>query len=349
MRESKGGRGGRPGRGPSMGDVAAHAGVSSQTVSRVANGLTNVEPATRDRVLASMLALGYRPNTAARALRSGRFSSIGVLMFTLSSFGNIRTLDAIAVEAAKASHSITLVPVEHPTQNDVSAAFRRLLEQSVDGIIVLIEAHLVDAADVALPAGLPVVVIDSLKRGDYPVVDTDQAQGATLATEHLLQLGHETVWHVAGPAVSYSSRRREETWRATLERAGRRVPQVLRGDWSTTSGYELGLQLARIPDATAVFAANDQMALGVLRGMHESGRSVPSQVSVVGFDDMPESDSFWPPLTTVHQEFDAVGRRAVEILLAEIEGGAVEASTTMVPTRLVVRGSTAAPGSSAPR
>lgn len=330
----------RPTRGPSMGDVAAHAGVSSQTVSRVANGLSNVEETTRSRVLTSMQVLGYRPNKAARALRSGRFRNIGVVMFTLSSFGNMRTLDAIALSAARAGYSLTIVPVEHPTQQDVSVAFTRLLEQAVDGIVIVIEAHIVDEADVELPPGLPVVVIDSSARTDYPVVDTDQALGARQATQHLLQLGHPTVWHVAGPESSYSAARREGSWRETLEAAGRPVPPVFRGDWSTASGYEAGLQIARQPDVSAVFTANDQMALGVLRALHEKGRRVPHDVSVVGFDDMAESDSFWPPLTTVHQDFDIVGRQAIEILLTEIEHGLRRPATVVTPTRLVVREST---------
>jgi len=327
-------------RGPSLADVAGHAGVSTQTVSRVANGLTNVEAATRDRVLASMQQLGYRPNKAARALRLGRFRSIGVMMFTLSSYGNMRTLDAIAAAAATAGYSITLVPVEHKTQRDVSDAFTRLLDQAVDGIVILLEAHIVEEADVELPPGLPVVVIDSTPRTDYPLFDTDQNQGARLATEHLLSLGHDTVWHVAGPAASYSATRREASWRRTLDEAGRTVPEVLRGDWSTASGYEFGKQIAARHDITAVFASNDQMALGVIRALHEAGRDIPGDVSVVGFDDMAESDSFWPPLTTVHQDFDVVGRLSLETLIREIESGPGAPETSVVPTRLVVRAST---------
>ncbi|MEO7123837.1 MAG: LacI family DNA-binding transcriptional regulator [Lacisediminihabitans sp.] len=331
---------GRPARGPSMGDVAAHAGVSSQTVSRVSNGLNNVEDATRQRVLASMQVLGYRPNQAARALRSGRFRSIGVVMFTLSSFGNMRTLDAIAISAAQSGYSITIVPVEHPTQKDVSIAFTRLLEQAVDGIVIVIEAHIIDEADVELPPGLPVVVIDSAARTDYPVVDTDQALGARQATQYLLELGHPTVWHLAGPESSYSAERREEAWRATLEAGSRPVPPVFRGDWSAVSGYEAGLLIAQQMEVSAIFTANDQMALGVLRALHERGRHIPSSISVVGFDDMAESDSFWPPLTTVHQDFGAVGRQAIKILLAEIEHGPSHPTTLVIPTRLVVREST---------
>ncbi|MCS5717248.1 LacI family DNA-binding transcriptional regulator [Herbiconiux sp. CPCC 205763] len=323
-----------------MADVARHAGVSTQTVSRVSNGLSNVEPATRDRVLASMRELGYRPNRAARALRSGQYRTIGVIMFTLSSFGNMRTLESISIAAAQAGYSITLIPVEEPTQEHVTKAFARLSEQAVDGIVIVIEAHFVSQADVELPVGLPVVVIDSSGRDDYPVIDTDQAMGALLATQHLLDLGHSTVWHVAGPGDSYSATRREASWRATLEKAGCSVPPVVRGDWTTASGYEAGVELLKRDDVTAVFAGNDQMALGILRAFHEAGRRVPDEVSVVGFDDMAESDSFWPPLTTIHQRFDVVGQTGIEVLVAEIEGQETPPETFMVETRLVVREST---------
>ncbi|OAN30313.1 LacI family transcriptional regulator [Plantibacter sp. H53] len=334
---------GRARRAPSMADVAAHAGVSSQTVSRVANGLTNVDDGTRDRVLEAMTELGYRPNKAARALRSGRTRSIGITMFTLSSYGNMRTLDAITVQAARAGYSVTVVPVEYPTQRDVAVALDSLREQDVDGLIIVIESHIVDGADVELPAGLPVVVIDSAARTDYPVVDNDQAQGAALATQHLLDLGHQGVWHIAGPRTSYSAARREQSWADTLREAGITPPPAFRGDWSTTSGYEIGLEIAERPEITAVFASNDQMALGLLRALHERGRAVPESISVVGFDDTPESDSFWPPLTTVHQDFDEIGRRAITTLLREIEEGPQLSTEPLTPTSLVVRASTAPP------
>lgn len=327
-------------RKPSLGDVAAHAGVSMQTVSRVANGLTNVGADTRERVLSSMRTLGYRPNGAARALRSGRFRTLGVVTFGLSSYGNMRTLEAIAVAAAGAGYAVTVMPVGQPKQADVNRALGRLSEQAVDGIIALVETHIVDRSTLELPPGLSAVVIDSTERADYPQVDADQAGGARQATEHLLGLGHETVWHIAGPLTSYAAARRETAWRQTLQAAEAFVPEVLRGDWSTSSGYELGRRIASRPDVTAVFAANDQMALGLLRGLHEAGRAVPGDVSVAGFDDMDGADSFWPPLTTVRQDFEAVGARAVELLIREIDGEPDPVRGVLLPTRLVVRGST---------
>ncbi|WP_024819866.1 LacI family DNA-binding transcriptional regulator [Arthrobacter sp. 31Y] len=334
-------------RGPSIGDVAKAAGVSAQTVSRVSNGLTNVEESTKNRVLDAMKQLGYRPNRAARALKSGQFKSIGVIMFTLSSFGNMRTLDAIATAASRAGYSVTLIPVQDPTTGTVSGAYERLREQQVDGVVVIFEAHLLDDADITLPEDLPAVVIDSNAGFGYPMVDTDQAQGARFATQHLLDLGHRQVWHIGGPTTSFSATHREESWKRTLEEAGIVAPPVLHGDWSTESGYQIGLELARNLDVTAIFAANDQMALGAMRALHEQGRSIPDDVSIVGFDDLDESTSFWPPLTTIHQDFYAVGRLSIENLLQQIAGtGSVDDFTT-VPTNMVVRKSTAAPPASA--
>ncbi|HEV7948137.1 MAG TPA: LacI family DNA-binding transcriptional regulator, partial [Glaciihabitans sp.] len=197
----------RTSRQPSMADVAALVGVSSQTVSRVVNARSNVDAATRDRVLAAMDEIGYRPNSAARALKSGRFSTIGVIMFTLSSFGNMRTLDAVATASAAAGYSITLIPVALPTQGAVVGAVNRLTEQAVDGIVIIMEAHILDRIDVTVPTGLPVVIVDSDAGSRYTVVDTDQTEGARLATQHLLDLGHKTVWHIAGPESSYSAGR----------------------------------------------------------------------------------------------------------------------------------------------
>jgi len=327
-------------REPSINDVAKAAGVSAQTVSRVANGKDIVRPQTRDRVIAAMQQLGYRPNGAARALKAGRYRNIGVIMFTLSSYGNMRTLESIASEATTAGYALTLIPLDAATQASVSGAFARLSEQAVDGIIIVIEAHLLHQADIELPTGMPVVVVDAGARAQRPVVDTDQAQGARLATEHLLGLGHATVWHIAGPEESFSAERRRRSWEDTLRGHGATVPRVLRGDWSAESGYRAGLRLADDAEVTAVFAGNDQMAIGALRAFHERERPVPDEISVVGFDDMPESANFWPPLTTVHQHFEEVGVRALSALLRQVEGEE-PAEPSLVPTELVVRQSTA--------
>lgn len=320
-------------------DVAAYAGVSTQTVSRVARGSTKVGASTRARVLAAMEELGYRPNRTARALRSGQYRSIGVIVFGLSTIGNVRTLEALTRVGREAGYSINLVTTEGPTQAEVTAAFERMRQEVVDGVLIVIDRHLPHGM-AELPPLVPVVVIDSDRRPDHPVIDTEQAEGAGLATQHLLDLGHPTVWHVAGPVSSYAAQHRENGWRATLESAGRPVPELARGDWSSASGYAAGRSLAA-SDATAVFVANDQMALGLMRAMHEAGRQVPEDVSVVGFDDMAEAADFWPPLTTIRQDFDAVARTAVQRLIAEIEGQDSLPEALNIPTVLVRRASTA--------
>ncbi|WP_457964686.1 LacI family DNA-binding transcriptional regulator [Arthrobacter sp. D1-29] len=327
----------------SMADVAKLAGVSSQTVSRVSNGSPDVVPGTRQQVIAAMDQLGYRPNSAARALKRGSFRTIGVILFSLSSFGNVRTLEAIALHAAREDFAITLIPVTAPTQAGVQGAFSRMGELAVDAVIAIMEVQLLDAATVTVPPGVKVVVVDSNAGSDYSVVDTDQADGARQAVEHLLGLGHQTVWHVAGPEKSFASERRQEAWRNTLLARGRTVPPTVRGDWSAGSGYEAGLWLAEQEGCTAVFTANDHMALGVLRAFREKGISVPGDISLVGFDDVPEASSYTPPLTTVHQDFTEVGHRCVDNVLHQIRSNTADPGMVLVPTRLIIRESTAPP------
>jgi len=327
----------------SINDVAIHAGVSAQTVSRVANGQTNVRPATRDRVLASMQELGYRPNSAARNLKSGRFRTIGVVTFNLTTLGNERTLDAVAEAAAAAGYTTTLLPVAAPTQLDVAGAFGRLQEQAVDGIILIMSAEIGSPDELKLTAGLPLVIVDSDATQPHLIVDTDQEQGARMATKHLLDLGHRDIVHISGPSTSFSARRRAETFRRTMAAADLPIPPILVGDWTAASGLALGRTLAASDHPpTAVFAANDQMALGVMHAFHERGWKVPADISVVGFDDADDAAVYWPALTTVHQNFDEVGKRATALLVSLIDGEPAPMNE-LIPTRLVVRDSTAAP------
>jgi DNA-binding LacI/PurR family transcriptional regulator len=170
----------------------------------------------------------------------------------------------------------------------------------------------------------------------------DQHAGAARATRHLLSLGHRTVWHLAGPANWIDAGGRAAGWRSVLAAEGREIPECLTGDWSARSGYEHGKRLAANPEITALFVANDATALGVLRALRERGRRVPEDVSVVGFDDVPEAPFFSPPLTTVRQNFGEVGRHAFQLLLDQIDGLTPERRRIVEP-ELVVRESTSAP------
>ncbi len=332
---------GRPG--PSIADVARLAGVSQQTVSRVSTGATNVRPETRERVLAAMDQLGYSPNHAARALRSGSFGTIGLIAHRLTRTGESRTFEGVVEAARQHGYSVTLVDVRTPSSSDVSDAVRRLDHQAIDGLVV-IRAEDATPATLALPPRLPVVVSDSRFVGHHPAVGTDQAEGASLAVQHLLDLGHPTVHHVGGPLDSTPARVRADAWRTRLRAAGRPVPEEWHGDWSAASGYSVGAQIAASSDVTAVFCANDEMAAGVIRALHEAGRRVPEDVSVVGFDDIPMAEYLWPPLTTVRQDFTAIGAELVELLMRQIRDHTrLAGHHVVVPTTLVVRASTAPP------
>ncbi len=321
-----------PRRRVSMGDVARAAGVSAQTVSRVVNGSPRVDPGTRTRVEAAMASLGYQINRTARALRTGRFHTIGVVVATLATVGNSRMLQAIADAAAEDGYALTVVTAE--ATDAVADSFTRLHDQGVDGAIVLNEASAL-ARGVALPHDLALVVVDSPADERYAVVQTDHAAGARAAVAHLLAQGHRTVWHLGGPADSFAASERERGWRDALIAAGAETPAPLRGTWTAASGYEAARTLPS--EATALFVANDQMALGALRALAEAGRDVPSDVAVVGFDDVEDAADYRPPLTTVRQDFDALGRAAVRALVASIEGTPSQ-GVTLVPS-LVVRAS----------
>jgi DNA-binding LacI/PurR family transcriptional regulator len=325
----------------SMADVGTRAGVSGQTVSRVVNGSPRVDPVTRARVEEAMLALGYRPHAAARALRTGRSGTIGVVVSTLSTVGNSRMLEAVARAAAERGLALTVVTLGAAGRDGVAGAFAHLRDQGVDGAIVLNEASAL-AREAVPPAGLHLAVVDAGPDDRFDVIESDHVGGARAAVSHLLDLGHPSVWHLAGPATSYAAAAREAGWRGALESAGLLAPPLVRGDWTAASGWAVGQELARRPDVSAVFAANDQMALGMLRALAEAGRAVPGEVSVVGFDDVPDAAQYRPPLTTVRQDFDELGERAVDALAAAIAAG-VPAGRVTVPALLVKRASTAPP------
>jgi DNA-binding LacI/PurR family transcriptional regulator len=326
-----------------MADVGRLAGVSHQTVSRVINGSPHVRPETRERVLEAMVALGYRPNSLARALVTGRSNMLGVVSFDTTLYGPASTLFGIERAAHDAGYFMIVASLRSLDRASVTEAVERLRDQGVDGILVIAPQD--DAVDALLhvPAGVPLVAVEAGPADQVPVVEIDQFAGAASATRHLLELGHRTVWHIAGPPDFLEARQRVHGWQSALEQAGAERPDPLEGDWSAHSGYELGHRLSREHGVTAIFVANDQMALGVLRAMHERRRAIPHEVSVVGFDDIPESPYFTPPLTTIRQDFGEMGRRSLAILLRTIERGERAPSPDRIAPELVVRASTAPP------
>ncbi|MEE1786726.1 LacI family DNA-binding transcriptional regulator [Streptomyces sp. SP17BM10] len=320
-----------------MADVAKLAGVSHQTVSRVLNGAPHVRPGTRERVRAAIRELDYRPNSAARALVTRRSRTLGVVSFDSILYGPASMLDGIERAARTADYFVSVASLRSLDSRSVQETVDRLRDQGVDGVVVI--APQVDAVGALadLSSSVPVVAVGSGSRSPVPMVSFDNRAGAEAATRHLLDLGHRTVHHVAGPVGWMESRDRQDGWRQALEACGARVPQVGGGDWSARSGYEAGRRIAQDPEVTAVFCANDHMALGLLRALHEAGRAMPGEISVVGFDDIPEAAYFTPPLTTVRQDFGELGRRALELLLEEVAGMTHTRNRARISPEMVLR------------
>ena len=336
-------------RGTIMRDVAKLAGVSHQTVSRVLNDHPHVRPETRLRVLEAMQSLNYRRNAAARTLVTRQSQTLGIVGFETTLFGPASLLYGIESAAREAGYLVSVATVRTLDRRPVLEAVDRLTQHAVDGIIAIAPKAAVTSALAQAPGDLRRVAVGGgAGHGDRtPAVRIDNAGGARMATRHLLDLGHATVHHVAGPADWPEAAERIRGWRETLAEAGARVPAVDPLWWNARSGYEQGRRLARDPAVTAIFCANDRIALGVLRALHEAGRRVPAEVSVVGFDDMPDSGYFLPPLTTVRQDFGELGRRSLALLLDQLALPYAERSAeqVVVAPDLVVRSSTAPPPS----
>ncbi len=326
-----------------MADVARHVGVSHQTVSRVLNGHPNVSPETRASVLAAIRDLGYRPNAAARTLVTGRTNVLGVISFDTVPLRPASLLYALE-RAARPDYSVAITSLARFDRGSLPDAVERFPGQAVDGIIVIAPETAAVEALTGLAADIPLVAVGCGTRAPLPSVAIDNAFGAARATQHLLDLGHQTVHHIAGPDSWLDAQERVEGWRQALRSAGAAEPGLLRGDWSARSGYEIGHRLAAMPEVTAVMCGNDQMALGLLRALAEHGRRVPGDVSVVGFDDIPEAAFFLPPLTTVRQDFGELGRRALHLLMDRISRGRQLGPVLPIEPELVVRASTGPPG-----
>lgn len=334
--------GSRPRRLPRLEDVAELAGVSHQTVSRVVNNHPNVSKGTRQRVEAAIAGLGYRRNTAARSLVTRRSQTVGVLGSELSHYGPANTLLGVERAARDAGYFVSVAALREINRDTILDAVRHFLDQAVDGIVVIVP-HLATLAALAeLPIDVPVVAVGSEGNDAVGGVRVDQRKGAELAVRHLIAQGHTRIGHIAGPQDWIDAVARAAGWRSTMASAGLDADTIIEGDWSAGSGYEIGRRLAGDGRATAYFVGNDQMALGVLRALNEAGLEVPRDVSLVGFDDQPVAGYFSPPLTVVRQDFEELGRRCMDIMLAAL-GGEEGPRTVVVEPELVLRSSTAPP------
>jgi DNA-binding LacI/PurR family transcriptional regulator len=335
-------RGSRP---PTSTDVARRAGVSQKTVSRVLNDEPYVSDEVRERVLAAVSQLGYRRNLTAAALNRGRSRRIGLVSLGTSLWGPATLLLSIERAVRRAGYTFTVISTLEGDEGGISGVINELLEQGVDGIVLL---EPIDSDPDLAFVTAPILSFGRIAGVVGPHVieaGPDAQAGASAATEHLLSLGHRTVWHVAGPQRWFSAQDRLLGWQRALEMAGAEIPPHVEGDWSPASGYAAGRYLATMRDLTAVFVANDDMAIGLIRALRDHGVEVPGQVSVVGYDDIPTSAYLSPQLTTVRQDFEAAAPHGLAQLLQEIEGTSKEdrLPARPLPVQLVVRQSTAPP------
>lgn len=330
-------------RGVSMADVATLAGVSAQTVSRVSNGSDAVRPETKNKVLKAMNELGYRPNFAARALKRGRFKAIGVVLFDIGATGNLKTLEGITSAATEHGYAVTLTMVDWSERPTLAKAVENMRTLPVDGVIVILERMVPDFITFTPPPGLAVTVITTEISDTCSTIDSDQYGCSSTVVEHFLDHGHKNVYYVSGPDDSIASGTRERGWRDTLRTYGITPPAPIHGDWKAESGYDAGLRLAGNADCTAVYAANDIMAYGLILGLRAAGKRVPEDVSIVGVDDSLRDVVPRLGLTTMRLHFAKVGRMAFEETIAAIEDEHHDVMHRLVPGTLIVRDSVSEP------
>lgn len=327
-------------RAPNIRDVARVAGVSYQTVSRVLNDSPNIRPETADRVKTAIDELGYRPNQAARALVTSRSRTIGVLSAQTAHYGPATSIQAIETAAREAGYRLSITNISSSEYASIKSGLDYLMSQAVEALIVIAPQVRVFEAINDLQVAVPFVTLEATGLNTAHSLWVDQVQGARMATRHLIDLGHTEIMHISGPQDWIEAEARMQGFLRELGDAELRTRAPILGDWTAAFGYYAGLELLRYRDFTAVFAGNDQMALGFMHACRESGLSVPQDISIVGFDDIPEAAHYAPPLTTVRQDFAEIGRRAVGLVLGELRGES-ELSHDPVQPQLIVRESTA--------
>lgn len=335
----------------SIRDVARVAGVSYQTVSRVINDHPSVKPETRDSVQAAIAELGFRRSATAVALASGQVRAVTVLTSNTTLYGYAATLQGVEEAARAAGFSVRVSVLD----SDSDSGIDRAVAAAVDGgggLLVIGYDRIGAAALDRVPPGVPCAAAAENPFGrrlpGRPAVWMDDHIAAREATAHLLGLGHATVHYVAIPSSSGNSRRptpRAAGWREALRDAGITPPESSGNGWDSAAGYRAGMKLAGDPAVTAILCGNDDLALGVLRALHEAGRSVPGDVSVIGFDDTPPSAYLTPSLSTVRMDFTGLGRAAFALLQQQVDPGSCPPPPPVARPELVLRESSGPPGS----
>lgn len=322
-------------RGPSMFDVAKLSGVSHQTVSRVINDHKNVSEKTRTKVLKAMNELGYSPNLVARALVTGKTATIGVLSHDTTLFGPASTLHAVQSAAREKGYKTSIFSLKSEDRDSIISGIKELMNDGVDGIVI-IAPQIRGTQEVSDVIGnFPAVLVENESTASLPSVNVDQMYGAYEITKHLINLGHKTIAHISGPKDWYESEKRLQGFKKALKEKKLEDSLVWEGDWSASSGYNAAKKIVKNQKISAIFAGNDAMALGALKAISEAGLKVPENLSLVGFDDLPESQFFTPSLTTARQDFTEVGEQALAILLGLINRKKARMNVAIKPEILI--------------
>ncbi len=326
-----------------MFDVARAAGVSHMTVSRVLNDQGGVSSATRERVRAVIAELNYTPSPTARAMAKRRSGQIGLIQAGRPDYGPSNAALGFNEAARDAGYTVSQVSMREVDADGLAQVVHRLVGQRVEAIVVISGER--DGAEIArgIDAGVPIIAVASEDEPGMHRVSIDQYAGAVRATEHLIGLGHREIRHVAGPADSMDAAERRRGWADALRAHGLEVREPIAGDWLAASGHAAGVELLTDASATAVFVGNDQMSIGLLAACRDGGVDVPASLSVIGFDDIPESAYFAPPLTTLRQDFDGLGRDIMATVLDVLRDEPSAPDRVERVPELVVRASTAPP------
>jgi DNA-binding LacI/PurR family transcriptional regulator len=306
-------------------DVARKAGVSRQTVSRVLNNRPDVSPDTRIRVQEIISEFSYRPNAIAQSLSRQKSFILGVVSAGLKFTGPSRTLSGITSKAEELGYGLLLKELASFSSNNVHPLLQWFMSHQVDGIIWAapeIEENRYWIKELLPEINIPINFLTMEKQENVTIVTMDNLAGAKMATEHLIQLGRKHIGHISGPLDWWEARQRKSGWEAALRESGRNITDKMwtTGNWSSKSGKTALTELMnKYPELDAVFVGNDQMALSVLQSAYEMGKRIPDDLSVVGFDGIPESEFYCPSLTTVYQNQNELGSVAVAELVLQIE------------------------------
>jgi len=320
-------------------DVAKLAGVSHQTVSRVLNNHSSLKPATREKVEKAITDLSYRPNQAARQLVTSRSRLIGVLIAEADLYGPASILNAMEKIARHEGYSLISIAVSTGSRESWREAIDQLRNLAIDGVITIaVPSEIVKEIESSLD-GAVIVIVDSEPSKKFDVVNMDNIYGATIATQYLIDAGHTEILHVTGPEKDYESNKRRAGYEATMKAAGLKS-DVIVGDWTIAKGFETGVKISNLKKRpTAVFCANDHLALGMMKAFSEVGIDVPGDISIIGFDNIPEANYLIPALTTVGQNFDELGSNAIEKMLLQLRNSSKK-EAVMIKPALVLRSST---------